>query len=149
LEHCQTCLCCVLQQGHTSALRLHELLWRLHLELEQLRAQLLTRSPLASLVEAVTLARAEEIRLHGVLSSSSTVLAAPTVSPAPVSTPTSVPAAVPLAPGGVVAAVFCRYCKATTHTIEKCRRHPPRRREGAPTPTATASPQLPPDWALT
>jgi hypothetical protein len=67
----RTCPCYVLRQGHTGVLRLHEFLRRLRLEFEQLQAQLLAHSPLPSLVEAVTLARAEEIRLRGVLSSSS------------------------------------------------------------------------------
>jgi hypothetical protein len=98
------------------------------------------------MVEVVTLARTEEIRLRGVLSSSSMVLATPTVSPAPAPT-TPAPAAVPLASGCAVV-VFCRYYKATTHTIEKCRRRPPRHRGSASTFTASASPQSPPDWAL-
>jgi hypothetical protein len=117
------------------------------LEFEQLQAQLLTLSPLPSLVEAVTLAQDEEIHLRGVMSSSSTVLAALTASLAPAPT-ISAPTTVPLAPGGAVADVFCRYCKVTTHTIEKCRRRHPRRHGGAPTPTTTTSSQSPPDWAL-
>jgi hypothetical protein len=116
------------------------------LEFKQLRAQLLARSPLPSMVEVVTLARTEEIRLRGVLSSSSMVLATPTVSPAPAPT-TPAPAAVPLASGCAVV-VFCRYYKATTHTIEKCRRRPPCHRGSVSTSTASASPQSPPDWAL-
>lgn len=137
----RTCPCCVLQQRHNTVFCLHDFLRRLRLEFEQIRAQLLGRSPLPSLVEEVTLARAEEISLRGVLSSSSTVLAAQTASPT--SAPTFAPVAVPLAQGGVAAAVFCRYCKAMTHTIEKCRRHPPHRRGGAPTPAASTTPQSP------
>jgi hypothetical protein len=44
--YCRTCPCCVLRHGHNSVPRLHEFLLRLRLEFEQLRAQLLARSPL-------------------------------------------------------------------------------------------------------
>jgi hypothetical protein len=135
------CPCCVLRQRHNTVLCLHEFLRRLRLEFEQLRAQLLARSPLPPLVDEVTLARAEEISLRGVLPSSSTVLAAQTASPT--SAPTLAPVAVPLAQEGVVVAVSCRYCKAMTHTIEKCRCHPPHRRGGAPTPAVSTTPQSP------
>jgi hypothetical protein len=118
------------------------------LEFEQLWAQLLARSPLPLLVVAVTLARAKEIRLRGVMSSSSTVLDAPTASPALALASTLAPIATPLAQGCAVAAIFCRYCKAMAHTIEKCRRHIARRRGGARAIAAPVLPQSPPDWAL-
>jgi hypothetical protein len=75
LAYYRSCDCCRLRQEHDSVLHLHEFLRRLRPEFEQLRAQLLARSPLPTMVLAVTLAWAEEIHLRGVLSSSSTVLA--------------------------------------------------------------------------
>lgn len=127
----------------------------LHLEFEQLWAQLLVHSSLLSLVEVVTLVQAKEIRLCGVLSSFSTVLATQTASPSPTPTSTLVPTMVPLALGGIVVVVvlvlvvvFYHYCNATTHTIEKCRHRPPCCRGGSPTLATSASPQSHPEWAL-
>jgi hypothetical protein len=84
------------------------------------------------MVEAVTLARAEEIHLCGVLSSSTTVLATTTAStiltPASATSSTSssapAPALGPVIQGGTVVALFCHYCKSKTHEIEQCRRRP-------------------------
>jgi hypothetical protein len=78
------------------------------------------------MVEAVTLARAEEIRIRGVLSSSATVLATTTGSTtltpvlATSSTPSSTPAPASrlVTQGGIVATLFCRYYKSKTHDIE-------------------------------
>jgi hypothetical protein len=84
------------------------------------------------MVEVVTLARAKEIRLRGVLLSSTTVLATTTGSTTstPVSAMSSTPSSA-LAPalgsvtqGGIVAALFCRYSKSKTHNIKQCQRHP-------------------------
>jgi hypothetical protein len=47
-------------RGHNDVLCLHEFLWCLRLDFEQLRAHLLSRS-LLSMVEAVTLARVEDL----------------------------------------------------------------------------------------
>jgi hypothetical protein len=88
---------------------------------------------LPTMVKAVTLARAEEIRMRGVLSSSTTILATTTGSttstpaPATPSTPTS---AGPVTQGGTAAALLCRYCKSKTHEIEQCRRRPSHRKGG-------------------
>jgi hypothetical protein len=95
---CRSCDCCHLHQEHDSVLRLHKFLRCLHPMFEQLRAQLLVRSPLLTMVEAVTLAQVEEICLCGVLFSTATVLVASTASttststPATSSTPPSTPA---------------------------------------------------------
>jgi hypothetical protein len=123
--YCRSCDCCRLRQEHDGVLRLHEFLRRLRTEFEQLRAQLLARPPLPTMVEAVTLARVEEIRLRGVLSSSATVLATTTGSttstPAPVlsSTPSSAPAPAsgPVTQGGMTAALFCHRLVSSTSTV--------------------------------
>jgi hypothetical protein len=131
LAYCRSCGCCRLRQEHDNVLRFHEFLRRLRLEFEQLRAKLLARSPLSTMVEVVTLARAEEIRLRGVLSSFATVLATMTSSttstpvPAMPSTPTS---AGPVTHGGTAATLFCNYCKSKTHEIELRRRRPSHRK---------------------
>jgi hypothetical protein len=68
------------------------------------------------MVEAVTLARAEELRIRGVLSSSATVLATTTGSTT--LTPVPAPASRLVTQGGIVATLFCRYYKSKTHDIE-------------------------------
>ena len=152
--YCRTCDCCALRREHDSVLRLHEFLGRLRPEFKQLRAQLLARSPLPSLVEAVTLARAEETRLRGVLSSSSAVLAATAAltSSAVAAALTSPPAVGSTAQGGTAAALLCRYCKSKTHTIEQCKKRPQRRKGGSTMGGAGgssgASHQSPPEWVL-
>jgi hypothetical protein len=130
----------------------------LHPKFEQLRAQLLARSPLLTMVKAVTLARAEEIRLHGVLSSSAMILAATTGSTTSThvldtsSTPSSAPAPASghVTPGGIVAALFYRYCKSKTHNIEQCRKRPSHRKGGTSTSAGAhgSSSQQPPEWVL-
>jgi hypothetical protein len=76
LAYCWAFDCHHLRQQHDSVLCLHEFFGCLRLKFEQLRAQLLSHSPLSSMVEAITVARAEEICLRVVLSSSTIVLAA-------------------------------------------------------------------------
>jgi hypothetical protein len=109
------------------------------------------------MVEAVTLAQAEEIRLRGVLSSLTTVLATTTGSTtstpdsAMSSTPSSSPAPTsgPVTQGGTAAALFCYYCKSKTHKIEQCRRRPSHRKGGSSTSAgARGSSQQPPEWVL-
>src|SRR6266542_3441070 len=140
------CDCCALRREHDSVLHLHEFLGRLRPKFEQLRAQLLARSPLPSLVEAVTLARAEETHLRGVLSSSSVVLAA---TAAPTS---SALAAGSTAQASTAAALLCCYCKSKTHTIEQCKKRPQRRKGGSTMGGAGGSSgdshQSPPEWVL-
>src|SRR5213075_376026 len=121
----------------------------------QLRVQLLARSPLPSLVEAVTLARAEETRLHGVLSSSSVVLAATAAltSSALAAALTSPLAVGPTTQGRTAAALLCRYCKSKTHTIEQCKKRPQCRKGGSTMiggagGSSGASHQSPPEWVL-
>jgi hypothetical protein len=156
--YCLSCDCCRLRQEHDTVLRLHEFLRCLRPKFEQLRAQLLAHSPLSTMVEAVTLARAEEICLRGVLSSFATVLATTTSSTtstlvsAMSSTPSSAlaPASGPVTQGGTVAALFCRYCKSRTHDIEQCRRCPSHRKGGSSTSIGArgSSSQQPPEWVL-
>jgi hypothetical protein len=110
------------------------------------------------MVEAITLAQAEEIHLRGVLSSSATVLATTTGSTtltlvlAMSSTPSSAPAPASgyVTQGGTVAALFCRYYKSKTHNIEQCRRRPSHRKGGVSTSTGAhgSSSQQPPEWVL-
>jgi hypothetical protein len=73
-------------------------------EFEQLQAQLLVHSPLLTMVEAVTLAQADEICLRGVLSSSATVLAMTTGSTTstPALATSSTPSSVPTPASGLV-----------------------------------------------
>jgi hypothetical protein len=156
--YCQSCDCYCLHQEHDGVLRLHEFLRCLHPEFEQLRAQLLARSPLSTMVEAVTFARTEEICLHGVLSSSATVVATTTSSTtstpvlATSSTTSSAPALAsgPVTQGGTVVALFYRYCKSKTHVIEQCRRRPSHRKGGSSTSAGAcdSSSQQPLEWGL-
>jgi hypothetical protein len=141
LAYCRSCDCCHLHQEHDGVLHLHEFLRRLCPEFEQLQSQLLARSPLPTIIEVITLARAEEICLHDVLSSPAMVLATMTgsttstpilaTSLTPFSAPT--PASGPVTQGGTVVALFCRYCKSKTHDIEQCRRRPSHRKGGSST----------------
>ncbi|KAJ1278914.1 hypothetical protein BS78_04G115500 [Paspalum vaginatum] len=120
--YCRNCACCGLHREHEGVLCLHQFLGRLRQEFEQLRAKLLARSPLPSQVEAVTLVRAEEIRLQGVLSSPSTILAALTATlppTAPAANSVSAPAVGSTSQTGIAAALYCNYCKARTHNIEQ------------------------------
>jgi hypothetical protein len=104
------------------------------------------------MVEAVTLAWAEEIRLRGVLLSFATVLATTTSSTtstpalATPSTPTSVGS---VTHGGTAAALFCHYYKSKTHEIELRWRRPSHHKGGLSTSAdAHGSSQQPPEWVL-
>ncbi|KAJ1282358.1 hypothetical protein BS78_03G045700 [Paspalum vaginatum] len=144
--YCHNCSCCGLCREHEGVLRLHEFLRRLRPEFEQLRALLLAHSPLPSQVEAVTLVRANEIRLKGVFSSPSTVLAAPAATLPPAAsaaTSVSAPAVGSTAQTGTATALYCNYYKARTHNIEQCKKRPPRRKGGA-SMSAPTSHQSPP-----
>jgi hypothetical protein len=151
--YCQSCDCCRLHQEHDDVLCLHEFLKRLRPEFEQLQA----RSPLSTMVEAVTLAQAEDIRLRGVLSSS-TVLATMTssttsmlVSATSSTSPSApTPASGPVTQGGTIATLFCCYCKSKTHDIEQCRRRPSHPKGGSSTLAGAhgSSSQQPPEWVL-
>jgi hypothetical protein len=156
--YCRACDCCCLCQEHDSVLRLHEFLRRLRPEFEQLRVQLLARSPLPTMVEAVNLAQVEEIHLRGVLSSSATVLAttAGSTTSTPVSATPSTPSSAlaptsgPVTQGGTATALFCRYCKSKTHEIEQCQRCPSHRKGGSSTSASArgSSSQQPSEWVL-
>jgi hypothetical protein len=150
--------CCHLRQEHNSVLLLHEFLRHLCPEFGQLRTQLLACSPLPTMVEVATLARAEEIRIRDVLYSSTFVLAASTASatstPAPVTSSTlpSAPAGAlrPVTQGGTAVTLFCRYCRSKTHEIEQCRRRPSQQKGGLSTSVGArgSSSQQPPKWVL-
>ncbi|WVZ95191.1 hypothetical protein U9M48_040987 [Paspalum notatum var. saurae] len=92
----------------------------------------------------------ERTEAEAVLSSPSTVLAAPTTTlppAAPTATSVSAPAVGSTAQTGTAAALYCNYCKARTHNIEQCKKRPPRRKGGASSGAPTLH-QSPPAWAL-
>ena len=93
-------------------------------EFEQLRAQLVSRVPCISLMEALAVVRNEELRLHstGLLqSSSSSVLAARSSSSTAVAPPPKTPLpAAPSSEGGGGGRLHCDYFGKNTHVDAYC-----------------------------
>jgi hypothetical protein len=119
-----TCDSCKAQKVALETRRTHDFLTRLRDEFEQLRAQLVSREPCVSLIEALGAVRNEELRLHnaGLLqSSSSSILAARSSSSTALAPPpVMILSAVPSSEGGGVGRLHCDYCGKKTHVEAYC-----------------------------
>uniref|UniRef100_A0A1D1XK22 Gag-Pol polyprotein n=1 Tax=Anthurium amnicola TaxID=1678845 RepID=A0A1D1XK22_9ARAE len=123
---------------------LYHFLMRLRPEFEALRGQLLHRSPLPSLEDALTDLLAEETRLCAIRTS---VVSTETVLTAVSRSGSSQPALLPRpqsAPSyhgdssGPSAPVYCKYCRKRGHTIDQCWTLQRRQRQPRPTVPKTA-----------
>ena len=131
---CRTCPCCVRLRAHQETHRLYDFLTRLRPEFEPVRAQLLTRHPRPSLVEALTSVRAEETRHRGVAQMQS-VLSASAPAPSPFSSASTViPPPAPLVVATSTAGLHCTYYQRDGHRYQDCykRRRDQSRRGGRP-----------------
>jgi len=118
-----TCDSCKAQKVALETRRTHYFLTRLRDEFEQLRAQLVSRVPCVSLMEALAAVCNEELRLQnaGLLqssSSSSSVLAARSSSSPAVAPPPQAPLpAASSSEGGGGGRLHCNYCGKKTHVV--------------------------------
>jgi hypothetical protein len=137
----------LLRVVHHASCVSHHNIRGLHLKFEQLRTQLLSCSPLPSLVEMVTIAQTEDICLYGVMSSSSTILATSTMSLtlAPTSTPALVVVLLPRGRGCCCILPRLQGNKTYHQEVQVMSSMMPRR---CPAIVAPALPQSPPNWAL-
>ena len=121
-----TCDSCKAQKVALETRRTYDILSRLRDEFEQLRAQLVSRVPCVSLMEALATVRNEELRLQhaGLLqspSSSSSVLAARSSSSTAVTPPPKAPlSAASSSEGGWGGRLHCGYCGKKTHVEAFC-----------------------------
>ena len=115
---------CKVQKVALEAKCIYDFLSRLRDEFEQLRAQLVSRVPCVSLMEALAAVRNEELRLRsaGLLqSSSSSVLAARSSSSTAVTPPPKAPlSAASSSEGGGGGRLHCDYCGKKTHVEAYC-----------------------------
>ncbi|MQL73573.1 hypothetical protein Taro_005932 [Colocasia esculenta] len=146
--------------------QLYHFLIRLRPDFEALRAQLLHRSPLPSLDDALTELIAEETRLRALgtpVTPSETVFAP--VSRPPSSEPSTsildtprtshVMDSLAHSGDGTLTSLYCKYCRNRGHTIDQCRKRQRKERQrqlrttaavvDSSTPLATASPAGSPD----
>ena len=119
-----TCDSCKAQKIALETRRTYDFLSRLRDEFEKLRAQLVSRVPCVSLMEALAAVRNEELRLRsaGLLqSSSSSVLAARSSSSTAVTPPPKAPlSAASSSEGGGGGRLHCDYCGKKTHVEAFC-----------------------------